>query len=384
LKFDVSLLAYSEILLKSDPVRRILERMLLNQIKTKLKMSKLNFSEISKEGGRIYITGEDPEKISKVVSNIFGVDFAAPALKTSTKMESIIEESLKLADEVLDENKSFAVEARRVGTHPYTSKDLEVKIGAEILKRFKERNLKVNLKNPDKKIFVEAREKNTYIYSEVFRGWGGLPVGSQGKLVVFLGNHFQTALAAWLMMKRGVFPVVFYLTKNWNGFEEEFTFAKTLKTYLPQKKLKVYVAPFKDVLEALEKVENNRLREILKQRSAIKIACKLGELKKAWGIVVGVTLKSKPIQILKLISSLEEASELPIFYPLIGFENFEVEELASKLNFPKSEFKEKFFDFSFFEDYGDVESEKLLTFEEKIGIDKLVEESIKKLKTFEV
>jgi len=381
---NVALIAYSEILLKSDAVRKRLEDLLVKQIRLRLKLDGLNFWRIRKEGGRIYILGENPEEICRSVLKVFGVDFSASALETETGQEEIVENSLKLAEKILGENESFAVRARRVGKHPYTSKDLEVKIGSTILKKLGEsKSLKVNLENPDKTIFVEAREKKAYIYSKIFRGWGGLPVGSQGRLLIFLGNNVKTALAGWLMMKRGVFPIPFYLNQT-NKDEEDFRFAKTLKDYISQPNLKVYVAPFKKILDSIPQNINSNLKTLLIQRLAVKVGCKLANLKKALGIVLGVSLDPKPTQTLRLLSYLEDASTLPIFHPLIGFEKKEIEDLRLKLNFPENLTKKTFFDFSPPENYNGITDEKLKNFEEKIDVEKLVEKIVNEVKVVKI
>ncbi len=381
--FDVSLIAYSEILLKSDPVRRNLENMLVKQIKTRLKMENLAFNGVSKEGGRIYVFGGDPEKNSKTASRVLGVDFSAPAIKTSTNLQSLIEASLRLGEEVLGENESFAVDARRVGVHPYTSKELETKIGAEILRRFKEKGLKVNLENPDKTIFVEVREKNAYVYSKIFRGWGGLPVGSQGRVVVLLGNKAKTTLAGWLMMKRGVFPLPLYLSQN-DDVKNDFRFAEDLSKYIPYEGFNVYVAKLKDFSKALPKNEDPKLYSILQQRLAVRVACGLAKKREALGVVVGLTLDPKPTNVLRLLSYIEEVSTLPIFYPLIGFEDFEVNELKTKLGFHDDLTDEKFFDFSPLENYEGLTTKKIKFYEEKMNVDGLTDEIIKNIKVLRV
>ena len=376
-RFDVSLVAYSEILLKSSSVRRRLEGLLIKHLKSRLRMENLGFEGLVKEGGRIYIVGGNPEKNSEVASKVLGVDFSAPAIKTSAKLEDLVEASLRLGEEVLGENESFAVKARRVGFHPYTSKDLEAKIGAEILRRFGGRGLKVNLEKPDKTIFVEVRGENAYVYSKVFRGWGGLPVGSQGKVVVLLGNKVKTALAGWLMMKRGIFPIPLYLEEN-GGVEEDFRFAKDLAGYVPSEDFNVYIVKLKNFSGF--RVEDSKLYSILKQRLAIRIACGLARKKGALGVVVGISLGLKPTNVLRLLSYLEEASTLPIFYPLIGFEEFDVEELKNKLSFHNDLPHKKFFDFTPMEDYEGLTSKKIESYEEKLDVEGLVEKTLKNVR----
>ena len=57
--------------------------------------------------------------------------------------------------------------------------------------------------NPDLTIFVEIRENDTFIYHEKIKGPGGLPLGTQGKVVVLLSSGIDSPVAAYMMMKRG-------------------------------------------------------------------------------------------------------------------------------------------------------------------------------------
>jgi thiamine biosynthesis protein ThiI len=59
--------------------------------------------------------------------------------------------------------------------------DICRQVGKQILSDLKDRNLQVNLTNPQFIISVEARDTNAYIYSETLQGPGGFPVGSQAK-----------------------------------------------------------------------------------------------------------------------------------------------------------------------------------------------------------
>ena len=96
----------------------------------------------------------------------------------------------------------FKIKSRRVGTHQYTSMDIAVQVGEAVLYANQDRGVKVDIHYPNKEIFVEVRENQTFVFSEYCDGPGGLPMGSQGKVLVILEKDTD-ALAAWLVMKRG-------------------------------------------------------------------------------------------------------------------------------------------------------------------------------------
>ena len=64
------------------------------------------------------------------------------------------------------------------------------------------RGIRVDLSSPDVVIFIEVRGKTAYIIADRFPGPGGLPMGTQGRVVVLVDGE-NGAAAAWMMMKRG-------------------------------------------------------------------------------------------------------------------------------------------------------------------------------------
>ena len=103
---------------------------------------------------------------------------------------------------MLKDGGSFKVDARRNGTHPYTSMQLAARAGEEIFEALKPRGVHVDLHRPDLVVYVEVRDRRAYVFSEYLDGPGGLPMGSQGKVVAVIERR-RDALAAWMMMKRG-------------------------------------------------------------------------------------------------------------------------------------------------------------------------------------
>ncbi|MBQ2139958.1 MAG: 7-cyano-7-deazaguanine synthase, partial [Acidaminococcaceae bacterium] len=136
---------------------------------------------------------------------IFGIVSYSPVKKTKTSKEDISntlhEYTQNLIDEgFLNENMTFAIRCRRVGNHEFTSQEMAAYCGGVVIKTIP---LKVNLTVPDFEIFIEVRDNITYIYHEKIDGPGGLPLGTQGKVVVLLSGGIDSPVAAYLMMKRG-------------------------------------------------------------------------------------------------------------------------------------------------------------------------------------
>ena len=341
LKPSLLLIAYSEIALKSSPVRRRLENMLLSHVKAKLSMAGMPAGESWKEGGRIFLRHGRAEAAAPIASKIFGVEYVAPAVQTSTKLEDVVDTSVRLVEGRLREGLTFAVRARRVGVHPYTSRELEAEAGRAILESYGNLKLKVDLESPQLTVHIEAREKYSYLYLDVFRGFGGLPVGSQGEaLAVFDG--WRAALASWLTMKRGVniTPLALGLTpEEADRLPEMF---KLLAPWIPRRKVKVYSLALTETSQWL--AERNMVSpvflELAKALASLEVARRL----KLQALVSGLSLKPNPSFTLKLLRLLRESIDILILAPLAGLEAEKLLEVAKTLSLkpqPEPRFEEK-------------------------------------------
>jgi thiamine biosynthesis protein ThiI len=139
----------------------------------------------------------------EVLKKCFGIVSLSPAFQIETDRKAIQEAALKMADASLAMNASFAIQTKRTGQHAFTSQDISVEVGAYILDNLADRKIKVNLTNPDHKIYIEIRDKEAFLFDKIVYGTGGLPYGSQGKAVALVSGGIDSPVASWLMMKRG-------------------------------------------------------------------------------------------------------------------------------------------------------------------------------------
>ncbi len=198
---DIILVRYAEVGLKSASVRRYFETILMDNMLSALAVHGLE-ALIDSQQGRIYVTTDKVEEAAQVLRRVFGVASVSPALVGDSAMEAMQKAGAAYSREVLRDGQSFAVKARREGNHPYKSMDVGREVGSAIFLANEERGVKVNLTRPDVTFYVEVRDKKAYLFSEYMSGPGGLPMGSQGKVVAVVREE-RDALAAWMLMKRG-------------------------------------------------------------------------------------------------------------------------------------------------------------------------------------
>lgn len=195
----VILLRYGEIALKSKPVRKSLVQKLKDNIRNHFRANGLE-CHISSDYGRIYVYCDDHEKAKGLLKRVFGLVSFSSCTETTSELEGMTEEVVRLARYWLNGGMSFAMRTKRVGTHPFSSQSLAEKFGSAVLESVND--LTVDLNNPDVEIFVEVRHEKAFIFNGSVRGPGGLPLGSQGRVLSYVENE-NDMISAWLMMKRG-------------------------------------------------------------------------------------------------------------------------------------------------------------------------------------
>ncbi len=203
---DLILVRYAEMGLKSSSVRRRFEKVLIDNIMAALAEKGVE-AIVESERGRIYIKTERLEEAVGPVSRVFGVASLSTAIETTAAMDEIRSAVVAYSKPLLEKNRSFAMRVRRTGSHPFSSQDVARDVGAAVLEANMDRTVKVDLDAPDVELFVEVRNNRAFIFSKYVPGPGGLPLGSQGRILALVERK-RDAVAAWLMMKRGCKTVV--------------------------------------------------------------------------------------------------------------------------------------------------------------------------------
>ncbi len=197
----IVLVRYCEIGLKSTPVRRRFESILKDNMLTMLAADGIE-AFITFADARYYIETEDVEGCVKSVKKVFGIGSLSIAEVCSSDMQDICDTAAEYSVGRISEGESFAVKARREGSQPYTSMDVGREAGSAIFLRNEDKGIKVDLKEPDKTFYVEVRNNKAYVFDEYIPCPGGLPLGSQGRVIAESDDRRGT-VSAWMMMKRG-------------------------------------------------------------------------------------------------------------------------------------------------------------------------------------
>lgn len=338
--FDIVIVRLGgEIGIKSAWTRRTYEKRLIKNIKATLKHHNIPYEAVIRQQGRIYIKTSQAQEAAINLTRVFGISSLSPASQTTSELEDITAQSLLLAKQKLKKRNSFAVKCKRVGTHPYTSRDICQHVGRQILEAFQRLQLKVNLTNPDIAIGIEIRENNAYIYTETIPGPDGFPVGTQPKTVALIKPDLNSPVACWLTMKRGCPSVPVYFSENQNktAIKQVENICKALFEWSIGHPTKLYLIPHNQNLVMLKRRCPPHLLDIINKRLIYRLTAQIAEKENAEAIVTGETIKEKPHRTLRCFRIQDQAiQDYPIHRPLIGLTNAEIKKLAQEIGIQKA------------------------------------------------
>ena len=197
---------YSEIGLKSTPVRVRFENRLRDNIITMLAADRIE-ALVTRKDARFYIETEDIDGAAAAMKRVFGIASFSITEVCSSDLGAICSVAAEYSMGRLKEGDTFAVKARREGSHNYTSVDVGREAGSAIFIANESKGVKVNLTNPAVTFYIEVRNNKAFVFGSSIRCHGGLPIGTQGKVLADVRSE-RDLISAWLMMKRGCKVIV--------------------------------------------------------------------------------------------------------------------------------------------------------------------------------
>ncbi|HEX8974367.1 MAG TPA: tRNA uracil 4-sulfurtransferase ThiI [Patescibacteria group bacterium] len=336
MKFDHILIHYGEIALKGKN-RAFFEVQLIANIKSQLEaFAPGSFEDVKKAYGSIIVKLtekgiQEKEQVTKALGHTFGIvnfSFAASLSHDIEEIKQACWEMLKSGD-----FQSFRITSTRSNKQfPLTSEQLNREIGEFIFENF-QRTKKVDLKNPEVQCFIHILNKIALVSSKKLKGPGGLPVGTGSKAMVLMSGGFDSPIAAWQVLKRGVslryahFHSIPYTSRE--SLEKVQDLVKVLKTYGTSGK--IYSIPFADVQKHIMMNCPQSLRVILYRRFMMRIAEALARKEKCLALVTGDSIGQVASQTLENIFAVSEAATMPIFRPLIGEDKEEIMQKAREI-----------------------------------------------------
>ena len=331
--YNILIVKYGEIGVKGKN-RYIFENKLIKNVKNILKpIGKFN---VYKEYGRIYVDldGYDYEEVVEEVKKVFGIVGVCPAVRAEKDYNLLKELALKMLEEKIEQGyKSFKVDSRR-GDKDFklTSQEMSLDIGGYLVSQVKDK-IAVDVRNPEVKIHCEIRQNHVMVYSDTIPGYGGLPLGTNGRAMSLLSGGIDSPVASWMVAKRGMelecIHFHSYPFTSEKSQEKVRDLAQILAKYCGRVRLHKV-----NMLEIQKSIGLNCKDEemtIISRRFMMRIAERVAESRHCDALVTGESIGQVASQTIQGLTCTNASVKMPVFRPLIAMDKTEIIEVAQKI-----------------------------------------------------
>jgi thiamine biosynthesis protein ThiI len=191
----------------------------------------------------------------------------------------------------------------------------------------------VDVHRPDVTIFIEITRGATYVSGPRQQGPGGLPVGSTSRLLSFLSGGIDSAVATWLMIRRGARVTAVHFHNRTQQGQAVLDKLEDVCGVLAWSagKLPLQVVPFEASQRAIIGLVPAEYRMIVYRRAMLRIAAALAQRERALGFVTGDSLGQVASQTAENLRTIHAAASLPVYAPLVGSDKAEIVRRARRI-----------------------------------------------------
>ena len=331
--YNILIVKYGEIGVKGKN-RYIFENKLIKNVKNILKpIGKFN---VYKEYGRIYVDldGYDYEEVIEEVRKVFGIVGVCPAVRADKDYNLLKELALKMLEEKIEQGyKSFKVDSRR-GDKDFklTSQEMSLDIGGYLVSQVKDK-IAVDVRNPEVKIHCELRQNHVMVYSDTIPGYGGLPLGTNGRAMSLLSGGIDSPVASWMVAKRGMelecIHFHSYPFTSEKSQEKVRDLAEILSKYCGR--VRLHKVNMLEIQKAIGLNCKDEEMTIISRRFMMRIAERVAESRHCDALVTGESIGQVASQTIQGLTCTNASVKMPVFRPLIAMDKTEIIDIAQKI-----------------------------------------------------
>ena len=317
-----------EINLKSDRIRAKFLRKLRGNIESALNKAGVEFT-ITMKWSRIFVEINDSHKGLEALQRVFGVSSLSPVEHIAEPTMESMEAAISKYKEMVA-GKKFCVRVKRYQVPGFKSFELERGLGGILYPH----SAGVDLTEPEVKVEVAMTKEGVFFSSQRLAGPGGLPLGVEGKALCLISGGFDSAVAAYLMMKRGV--ACDFLFCNLAGGSYERSVLGVTKGLVSNwsygYKPKIHILDFAPVIKNIKSTVRGGYAQLILKRAMYKAANAVAaNSEDCIGLITGEAVGQVSSQTLKNLGAINDASELIVFRPLVSFDKEEIIRLSRKI-----------------------------------------------------
>jgi thiamine biosynthesis protein ThiI len=336
------LLRYGEVALKGKN-RTYFLRKLRRNVRACLKANNID-GKVWQEGQRLFVETELVDSAIEAVQKVFGLVSLSPVSAVPASLDDIVQAGVAVAHRAgLDPTRTFRVKARRADkSFPLISPEIEQQVGGAVAQAT---GARVDLSsNAQLEIGVEVRPERVLVFGETIAGPGGLPLGSQGRVVVLLSSGIDSPVAAWLMMKRGCAVIPVHFSTSQAQTQQVEAIVEALNQHAYGWQLRPIILSHQEVLgpalTRLREMRQERWTCLFCKRAILTKAAEIAQEMDASALVTGDSLGQVASQTLPNLEVISYGIQKPILRPLIGMDKTEIMDLARRIGTYEPSIKE--------------------------------------------
>lgn len=316
----------AELSTKARATRKRFTKKLVENIRAALRQAEVR-GHVDDQWNRLFVHTSAPAAL-EALARIPGISsFSVVEASCAADLDEIV----RIGRETFGERvkgRRYAVRARRTGRHPFSSQEIQVALGAAL-----NPGATVDLDDPEVEAEVEVREDVAYLFGDRTRGVGGLPLGVEGRAVCLLSGGFDSAVAAWLMLKRGVAMDYVFCNLAGDAYERSVVMvAKVLADgWSHGTRPRLHVIDFNPPVDALRATSEPRYWQLVLKRLMYRAAATVARETGAQAIITGESIGQVSSQTLANLAALEGAVDFPIFRPLLGFDKTDIIDISRRI-----------------------------------------------------
>ena len=282
---------------------------------------------------RVPASVPEDDVIAKCV-RVFGVASVSPAVEAPKDIDEIGRLAADMMQQIIDEEgvQTFKVKGKRADkSFAIESPEIGRVVGAIILKRCKV--LRVDVHNPDVTITVDVRREGAYIFRDKIKGFGGLPLGTNGKGLILMSGGIDSPVAAFMMAKRGMsieavhFHSYPYTSQRAQKKVEDLV--KVLAGYMGTVRMHVI-----NLLPIQEQIVQNCPEDettLLVRRFMMRIAEQIAVRNNDMMLITGEDLGQVASQTAEALVVTDSVVSMPVMRPLIAMDKVDIMDKAREI-----------------------------------------------------
>ncbi len=227
--------------------------------------------------------------------------------------------------------KTFVIRVKRAGKHPFNSLDIEQTVGGYMLAHNDVKG--VDLHNPEVTIRLELINNQLNIITTKHIGLSGFPLGTQGDILSLMSGGFDSTVASYLTMKRGI--KTHFIFFNLGGIAHEIG-VKQVALYLWSKfgashRVSFISVPFDDVLTEIFRSTHETYMGVTLKRLMLMASEKMADEMDIDALLTGESVAQVSSQTLRNLALIDQVTSKLVLRPLATMNKPDIIKIANDI-----------------------------------------------------